>query len=306
MKLSQEFVSCNWKVKYETVNPGNSHSNRTLIFVHGTPWSSVTFEPLAKALLALGGYRVLLYDLPGYGQSQDSSNDPAREGDNDTSIKTQALVLSELLEHIGLKPSTDVGDDSAAPDVIAHDIAGSIALRSILYHGCRFRSLLLMDTNCVLPWGDGFYTLARAHADVFRALPPDIFEAMLRAVIRSACLDSRKLNGGWEDALAAPWLASIGAEDADRRQSSFVRQIAQADDADVADMQHLYGRIACPTRILWGEKDRWIPRAKMERLAGMLERCLRGFVVVPDAGHLIMVDQPERVTAEVLSWLGSC
>lgn len=41
----------------------------------------------------------------------------------------------------------------------------------------------------------------------------------------------------------------------------------------------------------------------MDRLAQLLNHCLRDFVVIPEAGHLIMIDQPERVTWEIFDWL---
>ena len=41
----------------------------------------------------------------------------------------------------------------------------------------------------------------------------------------------------------------------------------------------------------------------MERLCGLLGERLERFVVVEDAGHLLMLDQPERVEEEVRRWL---
>ena len=41
----------------------------------------------------------------------------------------------------------------------------------------------------------------------------------------------------------------------------------------------------------------------MERLCGLLGERLERFVVVEDAGHLLMLDQPERVEEEVGRWL---
>jgi pimeloyl-ACP methyl ester carboxylesterase len=41
----------------------------------------------------------------------------------------------------------------------------------------------------------------------------------------------------------------------------------------------------------------------MERLCGLLGERLEGFVVVEEAGHLVMLDQPERVEEEIRRWL---
>ncbi|KAM3423738.1 hypothetical protein BST61_g1147 [Cercospora zeina] len=285
MELKDDFSYGGWTIKYTLLEPSASSASKPIavpiVLVHGTPWSAVTFGP-----------------------------DVLFKGD--TSVRFQAEALAALLNYLHI----DGKHSNPPPHIIAHDIAGSIVLRAHLLHDCEIRSLLLMDTNCVLPWGDGFYTLVRSQPQVFQNLPPHIFKAMLRATIRSACHDPDKLEGGgWEDKLLAPWLpissssAMSGGEDSvsSERQASFVRQIAQANDQDVAEMQddNLYKNVRCPVKLLWGEQDQWIPKEKMEKLAEMLEEGgkLEEFVVVPDAGHLLMVDQPERVAIETLTWL---
>jgi pimeloyl-ACP methyl ester carboxylesterase len=68
--LSQSFCSDGWTIRYGVFGAEKKYE-QTIVFVHGTPWSSAVFKPLANALLGRGGYRVVLYDLAGYGQSQD-------------------------------------------------------------------------------------------------------------------------------------------------------------------------------------------------------------------------------------------
>lgn len=308
LELTYDFKP--WTIRYQLYRGERieGQHSRTVVFVHGTPWSSVVFWPFADALMAQGGYNILLYDLAGYGQSQelsDSDESPAA----DTSVKTQARLLNDLLAHFEM----DGKDTHDAPDIVAHDIAGAIALRTHLIHGCNFRSMLLLDTNAVLPWGDGFYKLVRSEPESFRKLPHGIHEAMVRAVIRSACWNPKNLDAGLEDDLAKPWVSKwenqkygVAAPDyALEKQQSFVRQIAQANDADVAEMldQTMYAKVQCPVKIVWGEEDRWIPREKMDQLAEMLKHCLKEFVVVADAGHLVMIDQPVMVASHIFSWL---
>lgn len=312
--LPSTFTFDNWNIKYGIFEPQNAASKdiQTVVFVHGTPWSSHVFLPLTRALLATKRYRVFLYDLPGYGQSQQHDSRGTSDGEGgdpvelfkhdmqrDTSVKAQAAALAALLIHLEL----DGKDGKLGPSVIAHDIAGAIVLRAHLLHHCEFKSLMLLETNTVLPWGDGFYKLARARPEAFVEMPPSIFEAVVRAVVRSASHHPLIFPHQWEDALARPWLASNEADA--WRQRSFVRQIAQANDADVREMldQDLYSRVRCDVKIMWGESDHWIPKEKLERLAGMLGGRAKEFVVVPEAGHLVMIDQPERVAVEIMDWI---
>lgn len=309
MDLTSSFEYEGWTIKYALSSAPPSKPSKTIVFVHGTPWSATVFQPLTKALLARNGYRVLLYDLPGYGQSQHldipqafkKHRDSLFEGD--TSVAQQGRALSALLSALSL----DGKDGNEKPAVIAHDIAGAIALRTHLIHGCDFSSLLLMDTNTVLPWGDGFYKLVRAEPETFLRLPLGVFEAVVRSVTRSACFNLKKMACVWEDTLVEPWVATSSSqtEKSEAMRRSFVRQIAQANDADVAEMLdgEMYETVRCPVKILWGEHDQWIPREKMDSLAQMLGTQLREFIVVPEAGHLVMIDQPERVAVEVYDWL---
>lgn len=306
--LTSTFRHDGWDIKYSLLSssPQTTPSNnpqspaQTLVFIHGTPWSSTVFAPLARSLLTThSNLTILLYDLPGYGQSQHlSTHGIGPKGfTGTTSIRAQASALSALLSHLSL----DGKGSSTKPAVLAHDIAGTIALRAHLLHGCEFSRLMMLDTNVVLPWGDGFYKLAREEHAVFTRLPDHVHEAVVRAVVRSASVKAGGLDKEWEEVLVQPW---VGSEEA---QGSFVRQIAQADDADVAEMFEggMYGSVRCQVTVLWGDGDSWIPRDKIEQLCELLgERLEKSLVVAEGAGHLLMLDQPQKVEDEVRSWLG--
>ncbi|KAI7231035.1 hypothetical protein KC330_g6643 [Hortaea werneckii] len=336
MELPLTFHFQGWNIRYNLLSSAESDRTSTkqpqsVVFVHGTPWSSVVSQPLIETLLAKGPYQILVYDLPGYGQSQEynqpinnskatqvPSSPTATTFLGDTSVKFQAEALAALLFSVHLHPSKGIhsaGQSPSPPAIIAHDIAGAIVLRAHLLHGCDFASMLLMDTNAVLPWGDGFYKLVRSEPQTFVRLPPKIFEAVVRAVVRSACFNPDVLKTGWEDRLTLPWIDagsefSGGGEGREmggegERQRSFVRQIAQADDRDVAEMLEgdMYEKVRCRVKVLWGENDTWIPKEKIERLVGMLGDKVKEVAFIPEAGHLVMLDQPGRVAVEVYDWL---
>jgi pimeloyl-ACP methyl ester carboxylesterase len=295
--LPETFSHKGWTIRYLSQCRDTTTPREWVVCVHGTPWSSDVFRPLLETLWNTQRYNILLYDLPGYGQSQVFHSDGPAEPD--TSVKAQGEALAALLRHVGL--GLGGGDESSRPHVVAHDIAGVISLRAHLLHGCEYRSLCLLDTNCVLPWGDTLYNLVRAHPAVFEQLPANVFEGCLRAVIDSARFTP---GGAWTDALARPWLPGSGSEGYDP-QKNFVRQISQSDDAHTAELLDArgYEQVRCRVKILWGEADAWIPRGKMEALARMLGGRMKEFVTVPEAGHLLMLDQPEKVIAEVQRWL---
>jgi pimeloyl-ACP methyl ester carboxylesterase len=57
------------------------------------------------------------------------------------------------------------------------------------------------------------------------------------------------------------------------------------------------GRISAPTLIVWGARDALLPRADQEALAAEIPGAR--LVVYPDVGHLPVIEEPERVAADL-------
>jgi pimeloyl-ACP methyl ester carboxylesterase len=70
--------------------------------------------------------------------------------------------------------------------------------------------------------------------------------------------------------------------------------------ADV-DLQDRLGEIRAPALVLWGDHDVLVPRYYSEAICRGLERA--ELVVVPDAGHLCTLEQPEMVTGVMRRFL---
>lgn len=67
------------------------------------------------------------------------------------------------------------------------------------------------------------------------------------------------------------------------------------------DVSGLAPRIAAPTLLLWGENDRLVPPALGEALRAILPGAR--LEVLPDAGHVVFWDRPERFNPLVISFL---
>ncbi|MFC7689711.1 alpha/beta fold hydrolase [Paeniroseomonas aquatica] len=61
--------------------------------------------------------------------------------------------------------------------------------------------------------------------------------------------------------------------------------------------------ITAPTLLLWGEADRILPRSYAGRIAGLLGGP-HETRIIPSAGHLAELDQPDAVASAILSWIG--
>ncbi|PRX46531.1 pimeloyl-ACP methyl ester carboxylesterase [Prauserella shujinwangii] len=248
-------------------------SGPPVVLLHGTPFSSLVWRDVGRALAS--GHEVYVWDMPGYGRSE------MRQG-QDVSLRVQGELFAALLDHWGL----------AAPAVVAHDFGGAVALRAHLLHGARYARLALVDAVTLAPWGSPFFRLVAEHAEVFERLPPHLHRALVREYVASA--SARGLRPGVLDALVAPWLGEPG-------QAAFYRQIAQADQRYTDEIEDRYPDLDLPVLVCWGEDDTWLPPDRGRRLAERIPGArLR---LLPGAGHLVQEDAPAALTGALVDFL---
>jgi pimeloyl-ACP methyl ester carboxylesterase len=210
---------------------------------------------------------VYVFDLLGFGASD-------RGAGQDVSLAAHGSRLAELLDFWGLE----------RPGVVAHDIGGAVSLRAHLLHRRPMAALALVDVVALGPWGSPFFRLVRDHDEVFQQLPAPIHAGVVRAYVGTA--QTRPLDRDVEEALVSPWLGPVG-------QSAFYRQMAQADERHTEEIEPLYGRIAVPTLVVWGEHDPWIPAERGRELARRIPGAR--LELLPAAGHLVQEDEPEEL-----------
>lgn len=246
-----------------------------LVLLHGTPWSSALWRPVAEALARR--FTVYLWDMPGYGAS-------SKDAMHAVDLGVQGELFAHLLEAWQLD----------RPHIIAHDFGGAVALRARLLHGASYASLCLVDVVALTPWGSPFFTLVQQHADVFEQLPPSVHRGAVEAYIRGA--SARGLRDEDLAMLVDPWSDEAG-------QAAFYRQIAQADERFTEEVTPLYGSLDEPVHIVWGTSDAWIPVDRASRLQAAIPHA--SLALIDGAGHLIQLDAPEALTAELVRWTES-
>lgn len=255
-----------------TVRYGVRGSGPPVVVVHGTPWSSFNLRHLIETLAA--DHTVHYHDLLGYGQSSMAPGD--------VSLAVQGRVLAELIAHWGLD----------RPIAVGHDFGGATVLRAHLLEGCRFSRLVLVDPVAVAPWGSPFFRHVREHEAAFAGVPDYIHQAIVRAYVRTAA--HRPLDAAVLDATVAPWLGDTG-------RAAFYRQIAQADQRHTDEAQALYPTIDCPTLVLWGEEDSWIPVERGRALSALVPGAV--LETIADAGHLVIEEAPAELGRRILRFL---
>ncbi|MFI0367419.1 alpha/beta fold hydrolase [Actinomadura sp. 1N219] len=263
-RLDEEFQTPDGLVRWAVMGSGDP-----VVLVHGTPYSSFLWRDIAPALTLTR--KVFVFDHLGFGQSDQ------REG-QDLSLAAHARNFSLLLNHWGL----------SRPSVVAHDIGGAVALRTLLLEEASFGDLTLFDAVSGGRWERGLFRLILQQADVFRQLPDYAHEALVAAHLRHATHVG--FRPGVLDAFLAPWR---GADE----QAAFYRQYSQIREADTAEYEHLLDEISLPVRLIWGREDRILPPQYAEWLHEKIPHAELHWI--EGAGHLLQEDAPARLMAHL-------
>ncbi|OJJ55225.1 hypothetical protein ASPSYDRAFT_49393 [Aspergillus sydowii CBS 593.65] len=285
-----------------------------LIFIHGTPWSSVVWHSYAKPLSK--HFHVYLFDNPGFGQSplgtpvrEEREEEPiTKEVALDADLAQQSEVFAALYKFWardwhshsdadqGGTANTDANAKTEA-HVVAHDHGGLMALRAHLVHGCEFASLCLMNVVALGPFGQPLFKLIAENEGVFNSLTGPVFEGVVESYIRDAAFT--ELSKETMEVLKRPWTES------EEGREGFVRQMVQANSRSTEEVEGRYHEVGnkMPVLVVWGEEDRWIPVETAGRLKESLNA--RDVVLIEGAGHLVMYDQPGKLGVELGWWLSS-
>jgi haloacetate dehalogenase len=258
-----------------------------LLLLHGYPQTHACWHRLAPALAR--SFRVLMPDLPGYGDSGFLEPD---EENRRYSKRRLAAVMAAFMSALGHAHFLLVG----------HDRGARIAYRLALDHPDRVARLALFDILPTIEEWDGFdrvEALATFHWP-FLAQPDGLPERLIAA---DPDFFLRHLLGRWagDAALIAPaalgeYLRCFRRESVIRATCADYRAGATTDAADDEADRAAGRRIGCPLLLLWS-RGRGDLRPAWRRWAVDLQ----GGAIA--CGHFLQEEAPEAVLARLLPFL---
>jgi haloalkane dehalogenase len=237
------------------------------LLLHGYPNSSYLWRNVLPAV-ADAGWRAVAPDLPGFG---DSPLD-GRAGTWEEHVE----ALEEFVDHQHLAPVA----------LIVHDWGGLIGLRWACDHPEAVRALVLMST--------GFFPDGKWHGLARAMRTPGELDAVMEAMDRAAFADviSTVEPNVSDEAVDEYWK---GFATADQRRAH-LELYRSGDFEKLAPYEGALARLEVPTLMLWGDRDDYAPVAGAHRFAREIPHAE---LVVLEAGHFLMEDEPEGVTREI-------
>lgn len=245
-----------------------------IVFSCGYSTTRENFRPQVEPLVA-AGFRILLWDYRGHGES-DAPDDPA--------AYSMDLVLDDLSAVL------DAGAPGQPAVLAGFSFGGLLSLHFALRWPERVRALALLDT------GPGF---KNSDAQARWLAQTEKTAAILRERGFAGFLASRGADTAVGRRRELP--ASQAAAAAIARQSVhgvawFGRRISGLAPGCIDELP----RIAAPALVLVGAEDEAFLRAG-EVMAARLPNARH--VVVPGAGHVTTIETPEAVTEALLTFL---
>ena len=233
-----------------------------LVLVHGAAVDSRLWRP---QLATLGdAFTVVAWDEPGAGRSSDV---PA-----DFALADYANCLAALIDALDLGPA----------HVAGLSWGGTVALELYRHNPELVATLILVDT----------------YAGWKGSLPAEDVRARVEGVLQMTAaadhLFDPTLPGLFAGDPPAEFVSLLEAMAADVRPESMRTALLVMAEADQRD---LLPRIAVPTLLIWGELDGRSPLS----VARQFDDAVPGaeLVVIPGAGHVSNLEQPERFSDAV-------
>jgi pimeloyl-ACP methyl ester carboxylesterase len=253
---------------------GEPDARQRLVFVHGLSGSWPNW--LEQLPVFAAERRVVTLDLPGFGHS------PMPQ--QTISIAGYARLLDRLLGELGIDAAAVVGNSMggfiaaelaiAFPQRVERLVLVSAAGLSTYNHRGSLTVVPAMRRLERILMASGAWTASKSDAVVRRARLRD---AALGVVVRHP----DRLDA----ALAAEQVRGAG-------KPGFIQGLEAVIDYDIRDR---LGEIACPTLIVWGERDRLISVRDADVFAELIPNSRK--VVFGDTGHMAMLERPDAFNA---------
>lgn len=237
-----------------------------LVFLHGFPLNRGVWQRQIEGFRC--SYRVIAPDLRGFGESETQPGP--------TTMAQYAADLHSLLEQLSTGPVVLIG----------HSLGGYVALAFARQFPELLRGLVLVSTKA----GPDTAEAAAGRRAMAEKVQAKGVQVALDAMA------SKMLAAGKQDASLVAQVLGFMAPSRPAGVIGALHGMAERPDATASLAQ-----IAVPTLVITGADDTLIPPEESEKLAGVIRGAQLN--LIPHAGHLVAVEQPEEFNHVLQEWL---
>lgn len=261
-----------WAYAYSDEAPAGAP---TLVMLHGFTGSKENWYPLAERLR--GRYRLLIPDLPGWGESE-------RKPGADYGYLAQDARVAEFIERVARSGRSGGGEIV----LLGHSMGGGIAALTAARHPQLVDRVGLLDAAGVHFKDNQFGLDVLAGSNPFSVSDGDTLRRYIDTVFHRA--DAKP----W-----IPWPASSGLIARRRADAAFEQSVLEhigrgperfAPGDAAADIRQ-------PALLLWGRQDAVIDPSAIDLYADKMPQANK--VLLDECGHMSLVEQPDAVAAAV-------
>ncbi len=245
---------------------GTRGAGEPVVFVHGVATSGHLWSDVVSLMPA--GHRLIVVDLLGHGRS-----DPP--GARPLTLRAHAARLVALLDALGVVSACVVG----------HGVGGGVAQSLAVHWPERVSRLALVASVGFRRWGGRDLALARATLPIVRRLPPAWLLSMVRSELERGYADAPRAMHSI-DRFLRPFTSVEGRD-------VLVRHIRVLDERESGALGQRLGEIGCPTLVMSGDADPFVPVPLAERLAATIPGAALN--LLPDARHFLPEESPRPV-----------
>jgi len=243
---------------------GGPRDAGTVLLLHGFGGDKDNWVRFSKYLT--GHYRVLVPDLPGFGDS-------ARHPDWDYSLPSQRERLGAFVDALDLPPFHLAGNS----------MGGQLAALYTHEHPAQALSLGLFDNAGID---------APQQSDMQRALANGEMPLILRSV---EDFDNLLAYVSYKTPFI-PWPVKGVVAQRALDHAAFNRQIFEDYKEDrFSGLEHLLAEIKNPVLILWGAEDRVLDVSSIEVMQPLLPQAK--VVIMEETGHVPMLERPQETAS---------
>ena len=248
-------------------------SGPAIVLIHGTGASLHTWDGWVSKLKEK--YTLYRLDLPAFGLTGPTI-------DRDYSLENYVEFVDAFTLSVGLDTFALAGNS----------LGGNIAWQYALIHPDKVNRLILVDASG--------YPLEEPTKALAMQIAQNPFLSPLLLHITPRRLVYKNLEQVYGDP------SKIEESTVDRYHHMILRsgnRHAFVDRANTTftDATNLIPTITCPTLLLWGEKDTWVPPTMGHRFNKEISNS--SLILYPGVGHIPMEEIPNKTATDVDDWL---